>query len=568
VAYVAGRGTAGTLTAAPPRPMEQIELDADIKFGRSDDGTECLRGGWCPPDEGFCWSVGAESQLEISCRDTNGAHILIVQGHPFLHPPALASQRLDILVNGIELARLRFDGLFTHTMRIRNGIIEGGPAKIMFRQPDAQSPAHFGLGDTRLLAFRFWRVMLLSVGKRKRTGNPGAGAANVMNTAATSGVAAQLAALARQVPVSNDELALHARLSADSSIIPGVLDDRPFRKLFWQCLTHGYMIVASDMARRSAGWHSLSLEYDGSVGDDCATVRFTKTPGGGGIFGISPGFRGAAGRDGREQLISWRLLAILPLFMAYTRSNRTAGSCIVNLGDEGHQRGVAFCNLRSMDVLLIPDPYFVATRGYEDLKKAISMDAVPWEQRLPVALWRGSTTGYRKSADIMELPRVGLCRMAMRPENAGYLDAGITEFAQLTSDAEAETLRQSGTVRDFVPSERFQDWKYQIDIDGNTNSWPGLFQKFVSGSTVLKVDSGGPYRQWYYDRVKPFEHFVPVENDLSDLIDKIRFLRSHDEVAREIGENGRKLALSMDFEKESLLAQETIETAILIEMHS
>jgi hypothetical protein len=267
-------------------------------------------------------------------------------------------------------------------------------------------------------------------------------------------------------------------------------------------------------------------------------------------------------------LIAWHLLAILPLFAAYAASDRTAGSCIVNVGDEGHRRGVAFCNVRSMDVLLIPDPYFVSTRGYEDLKNSVSADVAPWEERRAVALWRGSTTGYRTSGDIMELPRVALCRTAARQENREYLDAGVTDFAQLQSEDEAELLRRSGLVRDFIDARRFQHWKYLVDIDGNTNSWPGLFEKLLSGSAVLKVESGGPYRQWYYDRLKPFENFVPIRNDLSDLIEKIRYLRSHDDVAREIGAAGRKLALSMAFDKELLRAQEVIESSVLIEGRS
>jgi len=565
VAHVAGRGASGTLMAGPKRPVEQIDLEADIKFGRGDDGTACLRGGWCPPDEGFCWSVGAESRLEMTCGETNGSHILIIQGHPFLHAPALAAQRLEILVNGVEVERLRLDGLFTHTIRLRKGLIRGGSAEIVFRQPDAQSPAHFGLGDTRLLAFRFWRVLLFRVGRRRRAGTPGVGMANVRNIGVASGVAAQLAALARQVPLLEGDAALHARLSEGGLDMPGAVLDRPFRRLFWQCLTHGYLMAASDMARRSAGWPALSLEYDASVGDDCAVVRFTKTESGGCVFGFSPALRGAAGQGGRESLIAWHLLAILPLFAAYAESDRVAGFCIVNLGDEGHRRGVGFCNLRSMDVLLIPDPYFVSTRGYEDLKNSVSADVVPWEERRPVALWRGSTTGYRTGGDIMDLPRVALCRMAARPEKSEYLDAGVTDFAQLQSEAEAELLQRSGLVRDFIPATCFQRWKYHVDIDGNTNSWPGLLQKLVSGSAVLKVESGGPYRQWYYDRLKPFEHFIPVRNDLGDLIEKIQYLRAHDDAARRIGAAGRKLALSMACGTELLRAQEVIETSMLIE---
>jgi hypothetical protein len=73
--------------------------------------------------------------------------------------------------------------------------------------------------------------------------------------------------------------------------------------------------------------------------------------------------------------------------------------------------------------------------------------------------------------------------------------------------------------------------KYQIDIDGNSSSWPGLFQRLLSGDTVLKVTSNKGWRQWYYDDLLPWENFVPVASDLSDLVEIVDWLVGHDELA-------------------------------------
>jgi hypothetical protein len=220
-----------------------------------------------------------------------------------------------------------------------------------------------------------------------------------------------------------------------------------------------------------------------------------------------------------------------------------------------------------MDTLLVPDPYFLSTQGYADMRQDTA-SAVPWDQRRPVALWRGAPTGYRATDNILDLPRLTLCALAARGDNAAYLDAGVTGLAQVQSQAEIDLLQRMGMVRDFIPPVHFQHWKYHIDIDGNTNSWPGLYQKLLSGSAVLKVGSPRDFSQWYYSRLKPFEHFVPVLPDMSDLIEKIRILRANDPVARAIGARGRALALSMSVETEIQEAQETIETAVLIETHT
>lgn len=44
---------------------------------------------------------------------------------------------------------------------------------------------------------------------------------------------------------------------------------------------------------------------------------------------------------------------------------------------------------------------------------------------------------------------------------------------------------------------------------------------------VLKQDSG--YYEHFYNELRPWEHYIPVRADLGDLLDKIRWARSHDE---------------------------------------
>jgi len=141
------------------------------------------------------------------------------------------------------------------------------------------------------------------------------------------------------------------------------------------------------------------------------------------------------------------------------------------------------------------------------------------------------------------------------------MDAGITQIMHVVDPIHVSEIRNSGLIRPIVPAADFQNFKYQIDIDGFTNSWPGLFQKLLTGSPVLKVASPHGYRQWYYDRLKPWVNFVPVASDMADLIEKIEWLRGHDEAARQIGEQGRALAESLDYGGELERSGRTITAA-------
>lgn len=62
--------------------------------------------------------------------------------------------------------------------------------------------------------------------------------------------------------------------------------------------------------------------------------------------------------------------------------------------------------------------------------------------------------------------------------------------------------------------------RFALDVDGNTNAWANLFQRLLLGCCVIKVASPFGYRQWYYDDLVPWVHYVPVRADMADLVDR------------------------------------------------
>ena len=98
-----------------------------------------------------------------------------------------------------------------------------------------------------------------------------------------------------------------------------------------------------------------------------------------------------------------------------------------------------------------------------------------------------------------------------------------------------------------LPVDSWAKHKFAIDIDGNTNSFGTLLQRQLLGCCVLKVESHGCWRQWFYDRLEPWFHYVPVSADLADLADVIAWCRDHDDRCREIAEQGRAFAETLDY---------------------
>lgn len=246
------------------------------------------------------------------------------------------------------------------------------------------------------------------------------------------------------------------------------------------------------------------------------------------------------------KLVAERLFHILPLIQEFHQSPLfRAGSIQINLGDLAEDDGLAFCSNRDNQIL-IPDDSFVRTRGYTETRVLYKEDKVSWEQKKPIVFWRGASTGISPTGCWKDLQRIKLCALALNPINQNIFDIGLSSIVQL-SEQDAVQIKDLGYLKQFVPIKLANSYRYLIDVDGNTNAWSALFQKLLSGSVVLKVASENNFRQWYYDELIPWVNFVPVESDMSDLVDKVHWLLEHDGEARKIGENGAKLANKLTY---------------------
>ncbi len=261
--------------------------------------------------------------------------------------------------------------------------------------------------------------------------------------------------------------------------------------------------------------------------------------------------------------VSKHLAFTLPLLAAYMKKRpKLRGELWLNLEDVGDQAGLAFCDHRP-EFFLLPDPIFLGSKGYVAERDVIDAALPPWSKRHPKAFWRGSATGWldcqgSPAQSWQSLPRILLCQQAR--QHPDTFDVGLSAVHPLTGQA-AEAARAGALTADFVPMANFGQWRYQIDIDGNSNAWMGLFVRLYTGSPVLKIASPTGFRQWYYDRLIPWQNHVPVAADLHDLPEKVDWLRANDDKAKRIGAAGRALARSMTLSHEMQRAIASIDAA-------
>ena len=78
--------------------------------------------------------------------------------------------------------------------------------------------------------------------------------------------------------------------------------------------------------------------------------------------------------------------------------------------------------------------------------------------------------------------------------------------------------------------------KYIIHIDGHVAAYR-LSKELSFGSVILKVESLYDYQLWFTSLLKPWIHYIPIKQDLSDLAEMITWCKKNDTKCKSIAEN-------------------------------
>ena len=87
----------------------------------------------------------------------------------------------------------------------------------------------------------------------------------------------------------------------------------------------------------------------------------------------------------------------------------------------------------------------------------------------------------------------------------------------------------------LTPKEQ-SEYKYIVHVDGHVSAFR-LSLELSMGSVILLVKS--PWKIWYRDLLIDGVHYVSVKEDLSDLIEKIKWCRDNDKECEKIANNAR-----------------------------
>ncbi len=186
-------------------------------------------------------------------------------------------------------------------------------------------------------------------------------------------------------------------------------------------------------------------------------------------------------------------------------------------------------------IILIPD--FEALGGRDEtIRKVHEANArYPWSLKLSRAVWRGSRTGGEFTLhNFLEFPRSKAITFSLQFPR--LIDARF--LTPDPNDAQLGTypnyFGNTLSINDHIK------YKYQLLIDGNSCAYSGSFWRLFSNCVILKQSSDSI--QWYYRALQPNVHFLPVNSDMSNLVDVIQWAMMHDEEARKVSEQAQAFA--------------------------
>jgi hypothetical protein len=193
-------------------------------------------------------------------------------------------------------------------------------------------------------------------------------------------------------------------------------------------------------------------------------------------------------------------------------------------------RSYAFCV--APGYLDVPVPDFVfggwPQVGIEDFDETCHAMAAAGEQpaELPVVGWIGNLRSHPVRSVLYRLGQ----------EHPDVLDVQQVEW---TGDPSQGVPLATSAGNAMSLPQQVARWAALVDVEGA--GYSGRLKLLLhSARSVLVADR--PWKEWYWDQLVPMEHYVPVQRDLSDLVERARWVQAHPDEARQIGHAGQRLA--------------------------
>ncbi|KAJ7136672.1 glycosyl transferase family 90-domain-containing protein [Mycena epipterygia] len=188
--------------------------------------------------------------------------------------------------------------------------------------------------------------------------------------------------------------------------------------------------------------------------------------------------------------------------------------------------------------ILVPSEFYYSDSGWTP--RYGYPNNIDWDAKKSQLYWRGmSSGGWVNGDNYHAFPRFRVVEIGR--SHPDLMDVAISGLHDdlCGEGCDGDAIKaEYGITGASSPREDVYKYKYLFDADGNSFSgrYLGLLR---SGSLVFKTTV---FTEYFNDWIRPFEHYIPVLPDLSDLVERIEWAIAHDAEAHAIQQAGQAFA--------------------------
>jgi len=174
------------------------------------------------------------------------------------------------------------------------------------------------------------------------------------------------------------------------------------------------------------------------------------------------------------------------------------------------------------------------------------------------AIWRGAPSGVDNfligdhGRGVLDVQRMHLVNISRAHPND--LDAKISKLSHIGVHPQVMQLarvwfEEERETRGMLSQKVLSQYTMHVSVDG-FGTTAGLLSKLHGRAVVLKVSSSagtGNLTEWWYHGFNPWKHYIPVNSNLSDLLERIAYVRANPKIAERIADNAATTAAGLTY---------------------
>lgn len=197
------------------------------------------------------------------------------------------------------------------------------------------------------------------------------------------------------------------------------------------------------------------------------------------------------------------------------------------------------------------------TRHFQNLNDIVKKD-VPFHQKKNALVWRGATTGYGFGNHI-PIRSVSRETLVKKYCNEASLKKGINVgLSKIIQEAKKKEKDYEKFLRPTMTFDELLQYKYILSVEGNdvaTNT------KWIMCSNSVLFMPKPQIESWFLEsKLVPFVHYIPVNDDFSNLETQIKWCDQNPKKCKEIIKNANDyVKIFLDEKNENKIMKSVLE---------